>query len=66
MSWKIEPSFGVQGFVTDDYGVGLSQEQPGTTQTLLFKRSEIPDLIRLLNSVLKEADDLYQQEFVTE
>ena len=66
MSWKIEPSYGVQGFVTEDLGIGLSQEQPGTTQTLLFKRGEIPDLINLLNSVLKEAEDLYQQEVVNE
>lgn len=66
MSWKIEPSFGVEGFVTEDFGIGLTQQQPGTTQTLLFKRSEIPGLIELLNSVLREAEDLYQQEVVDE
>ncbi|MBJ7371832.1 MAG: hypothetical protein JHD19_10340 [Pseudomonas sp.] len=62
MSWKIEPSYGVEGFVTESFGIGLTQEQPGTTQTLLFKRDEIPGLIEVLQSVLKEAEDLYEQE----
>lgn len=66
MGWKIEPSFGVEAFVTDTFGIGLKQEQPGTDQTLLFSRAEIPELIDLLKSVLKEADELFEQEAVNE
>lgn len=64
MSFKIEPSFGVEGYVTEDFGIALTQEQPGTTQTLLFKREEVPGLIEMLKSILKEAEEMYQQEVV--
>lgn len=66
MSWNIEPSFGVLGFVTEDHKIGLTQEQPGTTQTVFFSRSEVPELIEVLKRVLKEAEELYQQELVDE
>ncbi|QBR31865.1 MULTISPECIES: hypothetical protein [Pseudomonas] len=62
MTWKIEPSFGVEAFVTEDFRIGLKQEQPGTDQTLIFSRDEIPGLIEILKSVSKEAEELYQQE----
>lgn len=62
MTWKIEPSFGIEAFVTESFGVGLTQEQPGTTQTLIFSRSDIPALIEILKAAEKQAEQLFQQE----
>jgi hypothetical protein len=66
MTWKIEPSFGVEAFVTEDFRIGLKQEQPGTDQALFFSRDEVPGLIDILKSVLKEAEELYDQEATNE
>ena len=69
MTWKIEPSFGVEAFVTSDFRIALKQQQPEADhaeQVLFFGRDEVPALIEILKSVSKEAEELCEQEVANE
>ena len=66
MTWKIEPSFGVNACVNDNFGIDLSQERLGVAHTLTFNRDEVATVIEILKSVLKEAETLYEQESANE
>ena len=66
MTWKIEPSFGVDACVNTSFGVDLSQERQGVVHTLTFNRDEVGSVIEILKSVLKEAETLHEQELANE
>lgn len=66
MTWKIEPSFGVDASINASFGIDLSQERQGVVHTLTFNRGEVGSVIEILKSVLKEAETLYEQESANE
>lgn len=66
MTWKIEPSFGVDASVNANFGIDLSQERQGVVHTLTFNRDEVGSVFEILKSVLKEAESLYEQESAIE
>lgn len=62
MVGKINPRWGVEVYVGDLFDVVVKQEREREEFAVILHRDEARDLIKLLESAIRESDELEQQE----